>query len=375
LTKVLFPIGYFYPAENGGPALTIYWLTKELTRKKYDVSVITTKNFITENIESDSWIKSDVGNVIYLKCRHPNYSIKYIGYTLSRIKYFDIIVITSLFSPGSLLFTIISILLNKKIIVSPRGELDFQALIYKSFVKKIILKIYNLLNFSKVTFQVTSNMELIHLKRVISSKFRVVLIPNYIDIPEKITPHPSCRYLLFIGRFHPKKAIDNLLHALLVSRFFMSTDFKLFLAGKFDSGYGRYIYNLALELNITDKVIFLGEVKKDKKESLYANSYVTIVPSHTENFGNVVIESLCQSTPVIASHGTPWEILGEEGIGQWVDNSPASLAAAIDDLIIMDHIIYKEMRQRCRDFVLREYDVRNGVSNWINLFNSLMSNS
>ena len=88
-----------------------------------------------------------------------------------------------------------------------------------------------------------------------------------------------------------------------------------------------------------------------------------------------MIESLCQSTPVIASHGTPWEILGEEGIGQWVDNSPASLAAAIDDLIIMDHIIYKEMRQRCRDFVLREYDVRNGVSNWINLFNSLMSNS
>ena len=69
---------------------------------------------------------------------------------------------------------------------------------------------------------------------------------------------------MFIGRFHPKKAIDNLLHALLVSRFFMSTDFKLFLAGKFDSGYGRYIYNLALELNITDKVIILGEVKKDK---------------------------------------------------------------------------------------------------------------
>ncbi len=104
--KILFPIGYIYPAENGGPALTIYWLAKELKKNNVDVTIISTSKYTNNKILSDKWYDSDFGKVIYLETINPNYSIKFIFYNLNRIKYFDLVVITSLFAPSSIIFSL-----------------------------------------------------------------------------------------------------------------------------------------------------------------------------------------------------------------------------------------------------------------------------
>lgn len=58
--------------------------------------------------------------------------------------------------------------------------------------------------------------------------------------------------------------------------------------------------------------------------------------SHSENFGNVIIlESLSQGTPVVASKGTPWEELNINNAGYWIDNSPDNIGQTIDKLISM----------------------------------------
>ena len=67
----------------------------------------------------------------------------------------------------------------------------------------------------------------------------------------------------------------------------------------------------------------------EEKYKLYANAYFSILVSHSENFGNVVIEALSQGTPVIASKGTPWEQLAEKA-GFWIDNDENSIACCID---------------------------------------------
>lgn len=372
MKKILVPIGFFYPAENGGPALTLYWITKSLKKLNVDVTVITTTIGIKDGaITPNQWTKTEAGNVIYLATGNPNYSLRYIFFTLKSIKNFDIIVITSMFALSSLIFVIFAQILKKKIIISPRGELDPQALIYKKPLKKIIIEIYNFLSNKNLNFHVTSEMEHSYFKRTINSKFRVEIIPNYMILPEKVVRSTKIDYLLYIGRFHAKKAIENLIFAVSNSSIFRNSKFQLLLAGDCKSEYGDEMKILVNKLDLQQKIKFIGEIKKTEKEELYANAYVTILPSHTENFGNVVIESLSQSTPVIASTGTPWKQLSEYGIGLWVCNKPEFIKIAIEEIIQLNSFDYQEMRNRCRPFVENEYDVKIGVNKWIEYFQSL----
>lgn len=369
--NVLFPIGYIYPAENGGPALTIYWLAKALNINKINVSIISTSKYTNNKVLTDIWLNTNYGNVIYLKTGNPNYSLKFIHFTLKRMKMFDIVIITSVFAPSSIIFSLYAIITKKKIIISPRGELDSQALVYKTFLKSIILKIYNSLSNKFLVFHVTSNFEKLFLKKVFNDKFKVVLIPNYLNLPILINYNPEINYFLYVGRFHPKKAIENLVIALSLSKIFKESNFIIKLAGDYRNEYGKTIIKLINDLDLNNKVFLIGEINNTDKEFIYANAYFTIVPSHTENFCNVVIESLSQSTPVIASKGTPWQELNDHKIGKWVDNTPRSLSTAIDEVIQIEKQEYLDMRKRSRHFIKKNYDIEKKVFNWINLFKEI----
>jgi glycosyltransferase involved in cell wall biosynthesis len=95
------------------------------------------------------------------------------------------------------------------------------------------------------------------------------------------------------------------------------------------------------------------------------------MPSHTENFGIVVLESLAQGTPVIASRGTPWKCLEDEKIGFWVENTPESLRQKIDEILQMTSAEYDQMRKRSRTFVIREFDIERNIDKWLELYNLL----
>jgi glycosyltransferase involved in cell wall biosynthesis len=371
--KILLPVGFFYPAENGGPALTLYWIAKSLVKLNVEVTVITTANGIEGDlVTNNQWLETEAGKVMYLETGNPNYSLRYIFFALNNFKNKDIVVITSMFALSSLLFVVYGRALNKKIIISPRGELDPNALVYRQLIKKIIIVIYNLLPSQNIHYHVTSDMEYCYFRKSINSKFRVKIIPNYISLPEKVVRSPKVDYLLYIGRFHAKKAIENLIFAVSNSNMFRNSKFQLLLAGNNKNAYGKEMIKIVNNLNLHHKIKFIGEIKKNEKEELYANAYVTIVPSHTENFGNVVIESLSQSTPVIASTGTPWKQLNDHRIGSWVCNEPEFLRKSIEEIIELDAIEYCEMRKRCRPFVEKEFDIKKGVHKWIELFESLL---
>src|SRR5690554_3686578 len=91
---------------------------------------------------------------------------------------------------------------------------------------------------------------------------------------------------------------------------------------------------LFFDLNLLEKVEFKGHVQGVDKENLHAES-MAVLPSETENFGNVVVESLNQGTPVIASKGTPWEMLEKFNSGFHVVNTPQNLSSAFESLFIM----------------------------------------
>jgi glycosyltransferase involved in cell wall biosynthesis len=109
------------------------------------------------------------------------------------------------------------------------------------------------------------------------------------------------------------------------------------------------------QLGLTQRVRFVGEVFTENKEALFAECDVAMVPSHVENFAIVVAESLAHELPVIASKGTPWKDLETNQCGLWVDNDPASLAAAISKIQTMP---FREMGTQGRKWMERAFSWR-----------------
>ena len=76
---------------------------------------------------------------------------------------------------------------------------------------------------------------------------------------------------------------------------------------------------LASRLGVTDNIRFIGGIYGDKKWELFRNADLFVLPTHSENFGIVVAEALACGTPVITTKGTPWDELGTENCGWWIE--------------------------------------------------------
>ena len=107
----------------------------------------------------------------------------------------------------------------------------------------------------------------------------------------------------------------------------------------------------------------MGRLSEEEKNKLYANAKCTLLLSKSENFGNVVIESLAQGTPVIASKGTPWQELEVRSSGYWIDADVDILAERINMILTMSDEKYNEMRDSAYR-LSRNYDIYSNMNEW-----------
>lgn len=370
--RVLITTPLFYPSKLGGPSRTLYWLSKGLIRKGVKVSVVTSYSHMNDDsILPDVWTDFNGIKAKYCKTK-GKIPINYIWNSFLQLRKCDIVMLSSLFFAPNLFVALCGIILNKKIIWSPRGEL-LDAAIGSSRKKHIFVLIIKLLCSKPVLFHVTSPEESISVAKFLGSKCKIVLLPNYMEFREK-QPRSLSKdnYLLYVGRIAPIKALDNLILALLESQRFLDSDFKLVLAGPDEGGYRRYLIDLVKKNSILqNKVVFIDSVFGTQKDRLYVNAYFSVLLSHSENFGNVVIESMGQGTPVICSTGTPWKVLAEEKIGFWLNNDTKNIANCIDKILQLPAAEYESMRTKCYNFCKDKFDVYENSDKWIEIMNKL----
>jgi len=370
--KVLYPIEIFYPSNFGGPSNTIYWQSCELTNKQIEVHIITTDYGIDYgNVQTDIEEFKECGYVTYYKY---NRFKKFIG-IYKKIKKVDIIHLNSLFSIFSIFsFFLIKLSNNKKrIIWSPRGELDSNALKFSKIKKKIVLLIYKKLA-KNILFHSTSFEESNLLKKTFG-KIDIIEIPNFIKAPKRLFLTKK-KQILYIGRIHPIKALHKLIEAVGLSEEFIKNNFKLIIVGKFEDRH-KYYYDELIELikslNLESMVIFKGHIQGNEKEEIISESYCLVLPSESENFGNVVIEALNQGTPVIASKGTPWSILEDYDCGIHSENNPQKLSENISKIITINN--YNEICKNSIKLVDDKFNINNGISYWIEVYSKLLKNA
>ena len=152
------------------------------------------------------------------------------------------------------------------------------------------------------------------------------------------------RVVLFTGRLERLKGLDTLLRSIALLRE-QARPVRLLVVGDDSSNgileAGQYpgerarMEALARKLGIEDAVDFLGAVPHDALPVYYSLADVCAVPSHSESFGLVAVESQACETPVVASRvGGLRQLVfdGVTGLGV-AGHDPRDYAAALWQLL------------------------------------------
>lgn len=375
--KILFPIGIFYPATIGGPSSSIYWHTCYLRRNGVEPYIVTTNCKLKNdsNILLNRWLTTEAGCVIYCKTRNLKFSLCALKETLKKIRHVDIIHYTSAYYSNTVLTIIVCLAVGKKVVLSPRGEFFVGAI--NNQLKRFVIGIYRFF-YKKILFHATSIEESQTIEKLFPNA-NIIIQPNFIDVENVNKTVGEKRNIVFLGIIYEVKKIENLIKAVVLSSRFKFSNHRLLIAGlplvERDKDYLAKLVSLVARFNMEDKIKFVGEVYGEEKARFLKEAYVLVLPSESENFGNVVAEALSHSTPVIASRGAPWRELQDRNIGWWVNNDPNSLKDAIDEALGLSE---EEYYRRCKEsfkLVSQKYNINTSPTNrWIELYYKLLQN-
>lgn len=130
---------------------------------------------------------------------------------------------------------------------------------------------------------------------------KIVIIGNAVDeiffSPAKYTKHEN-RYITYVGRMTPAKGLFNLTKcAEYVLKEYPNVKFLLAGEGPLRNLLEKKVRKMGLQR----KILFLGNLPKEKIIQIYRNAYLHIIPSKSEGLPNVLLEAMSSGLPVVAT--------------------------------------------------------------------------
>jgi len=243
------------------------------------------------------------------------------------------------------------------LVVSTRGMLAPWALQYHRLRKQVAWHLYQRRVLVKASLlHVTSEAEAeqIRAKGLVNP---IAVIPNPVNTQRSLPPRQretGNRRVLFLGRLHPVKGLENLLEAWSRLR---PMGWELVIAGPDEDGYRARLEAMVTERRLEATTSFRGAVDEGEKWSLYRSADLFVLPSHTENFGMVIAEALSCEVPVIATHGSPWPELVTFRCGWHIQTGVDPLVRALVVALGATDLDRQEMGSRGRQFVQERYSM------------------
>lgn len=308
--KVLRIIHTLNPAY-GGPVSTIINSSEELVKKGCSIDILT-----NDKSQSKFSIKSKNINIINIGPSYGNYgfNLRLIFWLYLNKKKYHSIIVHGLWRFQNL---IVRFFFKKKYYVFSHGQLDpyFASEKMKAIKKKIYWFLFekkNLLN-SKALL-LTSENELKLLKKTyVNTNGITKKVVNYgLSYPKfnlekgrflfnkKFKKLINKKFFLFLGRFHKKKGCEILLNAIknIIDK---HKNIYFFLVGP-DNDYKIFLKNLSNKLGINKNIVWSNMINGDLKWITIWKSYAMVLPSHGENFGVSLVESMLMKKPVITTN-------------------------------------------------------------------------
>ncbi len=190
---------------------------------------------------------------------------------------------------------------GRPVVISPHGMLDPWALQNSGWKKKLAGVLFanaSLRRASCLHALCESELESI---RAYGLKNPVAVIPNGVSLPDlgKPVEKGERKRLLFFGRLHPKKGIEQLIRAWAMEVPTIGNAWELVIAGWDDGGHSAGLEQLVDELGIAESVQFSGPAFGDDKDWLWRSADAYILPSFSEGLPMTVLEAWSYGLPVI----------------------------------------------------------------------------
>lgn len=166
------------------------------------------------------------------------------------------------------------------------------------------------------------------------------------------------RFLLFLARLHEKKGCDLLLQAFArLAQEFPSVD--LVIAGPDQVGLQAKLQQFAEQHGIAARVHWPGLIGGDRKWGALLAAEAFILPSHQENFGISVVESLAAGRPVLISNQVNiWPEIQSEGVGLVEDDTLAGTERLLRRWLTLPEPDRRAMVARTRSCFAARYSMR-----------------
>lgn len=375
---ILILCDWFLPGFlAGGPIQSIATLTKQLGNE-IDFKIITTDRDFKSNqpygtIKVNEWTEFEGRTVFYISPEkmNPDFVLKLIQHTPH-----DVIYMNSLYSK---LFTIYPLKwklqkkIHSKIVLAPRGMLRDKALAVKPLKKHLFLlyaKVTGL--FKNIHWQSTSAQETMEIKKRIGENVKLTEVSNL--------PANSCELkfiekqkdslrLCFIARIVDIKNLNFAIDVLKEAKYGQII-FDVY-GPKEDEAYWLTCENNSKTLPSNIEFHYKSILKPEEICGILNKYHALFLPTQTENFGHVIVESLKNGRPVLISNQTPWRNLQKENVGFDISlHDKSQFVDAIKYLFELNQTEFDNMSKSCVAYINKQLNVGKIKSKYIELFNS-----
>ncbi len=351
--KILHVSPSYFPAfQFGGPIQSVQLLNRALRRQGVEVDVFTTNAGLESraDIPVNQWQRVEGVPVKYFPYQgyiHYNFSIPLWQELHKRVKEYDLVHITAVWNFPVLAAARACQRAGVPYIVSPRGTLYPETIALKSAsLKKGYYRLFARQYLNRAAaIHFTAQDERLRVMDYLKLSSRAVVIPNGLELDEEgsaLAGQPGGqlppalvgkRYLLFLGRLHPKKGLDVLIKAFgAVHRQF--SDVYLVIAGPDEDGYGQVIRQQIAGAGLEKNVLFTGMLTGDAKLAVLQRAELFVLSSYSENFGMSVVEAMAAGIPVVISRAVGISAEVEKlRAGVVTEVTPESVAAAVLTLL------------------------------------------
>lgn len=263
---------------------------------------------------------------------------------------------------------------NIKVVLTPHGMLEPWIIKRHYWTRKVPA----LLLFQKAAvkkadcLQATAESEKQNLLKLgYNSNIKIVKLGIDAESIDMKTSWKKTKQLLFLSRVHVKKGINYLIEAADILRDELQ-GYKILVAGEGDAEYVASLKQQIMDKGLQDIIQLIGGIYGDKKWELFQTSDFFVLPTHSENFGLAIAESLASGTPVITTVGTPWNDLNSSNSGAWIEIGTQPLVYTLRRFLFLSDEELEAMGKNGRKLIETKYSAKVMAEEMMDVYKSIV---
>ncbi len=382
MKRNILVIGPYIPGKSyGGPVKSILNMVESLS-DDFRFYIVTRDRDLGAStpytsVNIGKWNTVGKAQVFYLP---KGKELKYLLKILTKMD-FDIIYNSSFFAKNSLFIQLLKRLniIQRPVIVAPRGEFVPGALEIKSVKKRAFLKIYKTMKIQEcLSFNCTSTYDRRDIESILGEKARIYVAGNIINSVINISKKDEEKFvgqlkIVTLSRIARKKNLDFSLRLLkMLAEREKNYQISFDIYGPIeDENYWNKCLSIIKDIGDQVHIQYRGPVEYEDVIKRLSHYHVFLLPTQGENFGHVIQEALLAGCPVIISDQTPWKELKKLNAGFDIAlSNEQGYIDAIDYYLHMDDAEYLTSSIHAYEYGIKKVHSQTAIIENRNMFNS-----